>query len=167
MGGTSKQFIFLVVLGLRCCSKAFGERGLSFAAVHRLLTAMAAPATECRLQAEGLSRCGAQAVAAPRQMESSQTRDRAHVPCISRLIRILCTTPGKSESKHFSEDSGGPHKWDWTNCQWTVVLALEHKYPNASQHLFSTMAYNFFLYDLLLPTQLTFPFSFFPSWLLW
>ena len=122
---------------------------------------------ECRLQAEGLSRCGAQAVAAPRQMESSQTRDRAHVPCISRLIRILCTTPGKSESKHFSEDSGGPHKWDWTNCQWTVVLALEHKYPNASQHLFSTMAYNFFLYDLLLPTQLTFPFSFFPSWLLW
>ena len=84
MGGTSKQFIFLVVLGLRCCSKAFGERGLSFAAVHRLLTAMAAPATECRLQAEGLSRCGAQAVAAPRQMESSQTRDRAHVPCMGR-----------------------------------------------------------------------------------
>ena len=64
MGGTSKQFIFLVVLGLCCCSKAFGERGLSFAAVHRLLTAMAAPATECRLQAEGLSRCGAQAVGA-------------------------------------------------------------------------------------------------------
>ena len=37
-------YLFLAVLGFRCCTQAFsscGERGLLFAAVHGLLTAVA------------------------------------------------------------------------------------------------------------------------------
>ena len=41
--------LFLAVLGLRCCARAFsscGKRGLLFVAVHRLLIAVASLAAE-------------------------------------------------------------------------------------------------------------------------
>ena len=41
--------LFLAVLGLRCCARAFsscGERGLLLVVVHRLLTAVASLAAE-------------------------------------------------------------------------------------------------------------------------
>ena len=46
-------FLFLVVLGLRCCTRAFsscGERGLLFVAVRGLLIAVASLVAEHRLQ---------------------------------------------------------------------------------------------------------------------
>ena len=64
---------------------------------------------EHRLQGEGFSNCGTQALVAPWHMQSSQTRDRTHVPCITRQVLILCTTPGKSESKLFLERTVGAH----------------------------------------------------------
>ena len=100
MAGTSKH-VFLVALGLRCCSEAFWQEGLPFVAVHGFLTAVAPLVAEHRLQAEGSSKCGTQALVALWHTESSQTRDRTHVPCISRRTLILRTTPGKSESKLF------------------------------------------------------------------
>ena len=45
-------YLFLAVLGLRCCAWAFsscGEQGLLFSAVHGLLTAVASLAVEHRL----------------------------------------------------------------------------------------------------------------------
>ena len=45
-------YLFLAVLGLRCCARAFsgyGERGLLFVAVHRLLIAVASLVVEHRL----------------------------------------------------------------------------------------------------------------------
>ena len=45
-------YLFLAVLGLRCCSWAFsrcGERGLLFVAVHGLLIAVASLVAEHRL----------------------------------------------------------------------------------------------------------------------
>ena len=45
-------YLFLVVLGLRCCARAFsscGERGLLFIAVHGLLIAVASLVSELRL----------------------------------------------------------------------------------------------------------------------
>ena len=50
-------WVFLAVLGLRCCVQAFsscGEGGLLFVAVHGLLTAMASLVAEHGLQALGL-----------------------------------------------------------------------------------------------------------------
>ena len=45
-------YLFLAVLGLHCCSRAFsscGKRGLLFAVVHGLLTAVASLVVERRL----------------------------------------------------------------------------------------------------------------------
>ena len=50
-------YLFLVVLGLRCCvraSSSCGERGLLFIAVRRPLIAVASPVVEHGLQAHGL-----------------------------------------------------------------------------------------------------------------
>ena len=47
-----KFILFLVVLGLHCCtgvSSSFGKQGLLFVAVHRLLTEVAALVAEHRL----------------------------------------------------------------------------------------------------------------------
>ena len=41
---------------------------------------------------KGLNSCGAQALAAPCHVESSQTRDRSHDPCIGRQTPIHYTT---------------------------------------------------------------------------
>ena len=45
-------YLFLAVLGLRCCAQVFsscGDRGQSLEAAHGLLTAAASPAAERRL----------------------------------------------------------------------------------------------------------------------
>ena len=66
-------YLFLAVLGLRCCARAFsscGERGLLFVAVHGLLFAMASLVVEHGLQGTWasvlvvcrLSSCGSQTV---------------------------------------------------------------------------------------------------------
>ena len=87
--------LFLAVLGLRFCARAFsscGKRGPLFIAVL-------GPLHYC-----GLSCCGAQApdaqaqelwltgLLAPRHVGSSQTRARTRVPCISRQILNHCAT---------------------------------------------------------------------------
>ena len=49
--------LFMAALGLHCCAWAFsswGERGLLFVVVRRLLTVVASLVAECRLQACGL-----------------------------------------------------------------------------------------------------------------
>ena len=51
-------FLFLVALGLHCCTQAFsscGEQGLPFVAVLRLLFAVASLVAEHRPQGEGTS----------------------------------------------------------------------------------------------------------------
>ena len=87
-------FLFMAVLGLRFCVRAFsscGKWGPLFIAVRRPLTIAA-------------SRCGAQApdaqaqqlwltgLVASRHVESSQTRARTHVPCTGRQILNPCAT---------------------------------------------------------------------------
>ena len=50
-------YLFLVVLGLRCCTRAFsscGEQGLLFVVVHRLLIAVASLVVEHGLYVRGL-----------------------------------------------------------------------------------------------------------------
>ena len=57
-------YLFLGVLGLRFCVRAFsssGERGPLFIAVRRPLTAAASPIAEHRLQTRRLSSCGSRA----------------------------------------------------------------------------------------------------------
>ena len=57
-------YLFLAVLGLRFCARAFsscGERGPLFIAVRGPLTAAASPVAEHRLQMCRLSSCGSQA----------------------------------------------------------------------------------------------------------
>ena len=57
-------YLFLAVLGLRFCARAFsscGERGPLFIAVRGPLTITASPAAEHRLQMRRLSSCGSRA----------------------------------------------------------------------------------------------------------
>ena len=54
---------------------------------HTGFSRVSAQALEC-----GLSSCGARALAVPQHVESSQTRDRTHVPCVGRQILNYCTT---------------------------------------------------------------------------
>ena len=74
------------MLGLRGCawaSSGFSEWGLLVLVTHTLLVVVASLV--------GLSYCGVQqswctGLAAPRHVESSQTKDRTCVPCIGRWI---------------------------------------------------------------------------------
>ena len=94
---------FLAVLGLCCCVLAFPSPdglGLLFLAMGRLLIAVASLVSERGLQGARASvvmatgsaaaACGPKSVrfVAPQHVESSQTRDRTRVPCISRQILI-------------------------------------------------------------------------------
>ena len=57
-------YLFLAVLGLRLCARAFsgcGKRGPLFIALRRPLTIAASPAAEHRLQTRRLSNCGSRA----------------------------------------------------------------------------------------------------------
>ena len=78
-----KIYLFMAVLGLRCCTQAFSrcsEWGLLFVAVRRLLTAVASllPSTSSRHL--GFISC------VLRHVESSWTRGQIHAPCIGRQI---------------------------------------------------------------------------------
>ena len=58
------NYLFLAVLGLRCCAQAFsscGKRGPLFIAVRGPLTIAASLAAEHRLQMRRLSNCGSRA----------------------------------------------------------------------------------------------------------
>ena len=57
-------YLFMAVLGLRFCARAFssrGERGPLFIAVRGPLTIVASPVAEHRLQTRRLSNCGSRA----------------------------------------------------------------------------------------------------------
>ena len=57
-------YLFLAVLGLHCCARAFsccGERGPLFIAVHGPLTVAASFVADHRLQTRRLSSCGSRA----------------------------------------------------------------------------------------------------------
>ena len=57
-------YLFLAALGLHCCSRAFSscsKQGLLFLAARGLLISVASLVEEHRLQARGLSSCGARA----------------------------------------------------------------------------------------------------------
>ena len=87
--------LFMAVLGLRFCARAFssyGKWGPLFIAVRRLLTIVASPVAEHRLQTRRLSNCGSRAQLLRGMWESSQTRARTHVPCIGRQILNHCAT---------------------------------------------------------------------------
>ena len=91
------------MLGLHCCAWAFSscsKWGLLFIAVHELLSAVTS--LVCGAQAlctwasvaaaQRLSSWGELGLVAPRHVESSRTRDRTCVPCISRRILTHSTT---------------------------------------------------------------------------
>ena len=88
-------YLFLAVLGLRCCARVFsscGERWLPFLAVRGLLIAVASLIVEHKLQARGLQQLWYTGLVVPRHMGSTRTRDRTRVPCIGRRILNHCTT---------------------------------------------------------------------------
>ena len=88
-------YLFLAVLGLRFCARAFsscGKRGPLFIAVRGPLTVAASLVVEHRLQTRRLSNCGSRAQLVPRHVGSSQTRARTRVPCIGRQILNHCAT---------------------------------------------------------------------------
>ena len=78
---------------LRRLSLAVARGGPSPVVLCRLLIAVASlvVAPRPRVQAQELWYLG---LAGLRHVESSQTGDRVHVPCISRQILIYCTTRG-------------------------------------------------------------------------
>ena len=86
-------YLFLATLGLHCCAQAFSScSGL-------WLLCCGAPASHsggfyCGVWALGVCRSVvmAQGLVAPRQVESSWTRNQICVPCIDRQILIYCTT---------------------------------------------------------------------------
>ena len=98
-------YLFMAVLGLRFCARAFLQLWQAGATLHR-----GARASHYR----GLSCCGAQApdaqaqrlwltgVVAPRHVGSSQTRARTRVPCIGRQILNHCTTREALENVNFN-----------------------------------------------------------------
>ena len=86
-------FIFLAVLGLCCCDRAFSSCGK-----WGLLSSCSVQAP----QHSGFSRCGVQAselwrmdLVAPQHVGSSWTSDGTHVPCIgSQIINDWTTGQG-------------------------------------------------------------------------
>ena len=78
-----KIYSFLAALGL-----CFGERGLFFVAVCRLLILLL-QSTGSRGWIQKLWQTG---LVAPRQVGSSWTRDQTRVPCIGRQILTYWTT---------------------------------------------------------------------------
>ena len=88
-------YLFLAVLGLRFCARAFsscGKRGPLFIAVCGPLTIAASLVVEHRLQTRRLSNCGSRAQLLRGMWESSQTRAQTRVPCIGRQILNHCAT---------------------------------------------------------------------------
>ena len=71
--------------GLSCCGVQALGTSASVAVTHRLSSG------GLKVREHGLSSCDARALDAPRHLESSQTRDQTHAPCIGRQILIHCT----------------------------------------------------------------------------
>ena len=110
-------YLFMVVLGLRFCARAFpshGERGPLLIAARGPPTIAASPAAEHRLQTRRLSKLWLTGLVAPRHAGSSQTRARTRFPRIGRQTLNHCTTreapvgrflttvpPGKPPWRHF------------------------------------------------------------------
>ena len=83
------MYLFLVALGLHCCSQAFsscGKQGLSVA-VQVLLTVATSLVAEHRPQARRLQQLRHAGLVAPRDVESSLTRDG-----------IVCALPWQVDS---------------------------------------------------------------------
>ena len=87
-------YLFLAVLGLRFCARAFsscGKRGPLFIAVRGPLTIaaslVAGQAPDAQAQQLWLT-----GLVAPRHVGSSQTRARTRVPCIGRQTLNHCAT---------------------------------------------------------------------------
>ena len=75
-----KLFIysFLAVLGFHCCVQTFSnyrQQGLFFVAMQGFLIAVASLVSKHK-----------RGLVAPQHVETSQTRDQTHVPCIGRWI---------------------------------------------------------------------------------
>ena len=81
-------YLFLAALGLRCCARAFS----SCVAVRGLLTAVASPVVEQRLQACGLSSCGSQAQLLHGMWDLPGPGLEPVSPCISMQILNHCAT---------------------------------------------------------------------------
>ena len=89
------MYLFLAVLGLRFCARAFsscGKWGPLFIALRGPLTIAASLVAEHRLQTRRLSNLWLTGPVAPRHAGSSQTRARTRVPCIGRQILNHCAT---------------------------------------------------------------------------
>ena len=69
-----------------CCSAWLSHCGAF------LLRSTGSGAQASVVTALGLSSCGCVGLVAPQHVGSLQTRDRTHVPCISKQILIRCTT---------------------------------------------------------------------------
>ena len=96
-------YLFLVVLGLHCCTLAFSSYGKQGATLQlwcvgfslQQLLLLLSKVSRC----SNFSHCSKWAqwlwrtrLVDPQQMESSHTRDQTHVPCIGRWILNHCTT---------------------------------------------------------------------------
>ena len=87
--------LFLVALGLRCCTQPFsswGEWRPLFVAVHGLLTAVASLVAEHKLLGVRASGVWCTGLVATRLVGSSQTKDWTCASCTGRWILIHCTT---------------------------------------------------------------------------
>ena len=106
-------YLFLAVLGLRCCVRAFsscGEWGLLFLAVRGLLIAVASLVAEHGLQAHGLQQLwhlGSVAVA--RGLQSAGSVAVAHGPSCSVACGILPDQGSNPCPLHWQADSQPLH----------------------------------------------------------
>ena len=88
-------YLFLAVLGLRFCARAFsscGERGPLFIAVRGLLTIAASLVAEHRLQTRRLSSRGSRAQLLRGMWDPPRPGLEPVSPCIGRQILNHCTT---------------------------------------------------------------------------
>ena len=74
------------------------NRGYSLVAVHELLIVVASLAVEHRLQGAWAQQLRLVELVAPQHVESSQSRDRTHVPCTGKQILNHGTTREVPES---------------------------------------------------------------------
>ena len=96
-------YLFLAVLGLRCCARAFsscGERGPLFIAVRGPLTIVASLVAEHRLQTRRLSSCGSRA----QLLRGMWDPPRPELEPVSPASagRLLTTAPPGKPLKYFS-----------------------------------------------------------------
>jgi len=116
----------MVVLGLRCFAWAFSSRSERVLLFSRGSWASHCGGSSCcRAQAveHGVSSCGV----VPRHVESSQTRDWTHVPCIGRWTPRHWTM-GKSQLCFFFFFGTPCSLWDLGSLtrDWTCTLSSEN-----------------------------------------